>query len=66
MLASTATPTPGGLVGAEAGLFAGFVAYGVSAPMAGAAVLLYRFVTYWLPLLPGVLALFLARRRRLV
>src|SRR5262249_35285630 len=51
MLVSTATPTPGGLVGAEAGLFAGFVAYGVSAPTAGAVVLLYRLVTYWLPLL---------------
>jgi uncharacterized membrane protein YbhN (UPF0104 family) len=66
MLTSTATPTPGGLVGAEAGLFAGFVAYGVAAPTAGAAVLLYRLVTYWLPLVPGALALLLARRRRLV
>jgi uncharacterized membrane protein YbhN (UPF0104 family) len=66
MLTSTATPTPGGLVGAEAGLFAGFVAYGADAPTAGAAVLLYRLVTYWLPLMPGVLALFMARRRKLV
>lgn len=66
MLVSTATPTPGGLVGAEAGLFAGFVAYGVPAPLAGAAVLLYRLVSYWLPLLPGALALLLARKRQLV
>jgi undecaprenyl-diphosphatase len=66
MLTSTVTPTPGGLVGAEAGLFAGFVAYGVASPTAGAAVLLYRLVTYWLPLLPGAFALLLARRRRLV
>jgi len=66
MLTSTATPTPGGLVGAEAGLFAGFVAYGVPAAPAGAAVLLYRLVTYWIPLLPGVLALLLARRHKLV
>ena len=66
MLTSTATPTPGGLVGAEAGLFAGFVAYGVAAPLAGAAVLLYRLVTYWIPLIPGLFALFLARRRKLV
>jgi len=66
MLTSTATPTPGGLVGAEAGLFVGFVAYGVASPAAGAAVLLYRLVSYWMPLLPGVAALLLARRRGLV
>jgi uncharacterized membrane protein YbhN (UPF0104 family) len=66
MLASTATPTPGGLVGAEAGLFAGLIAYTVPSPMAAAVVLLYRLVTYWLPLLPGGVALALARRRKLV
>jgi undecaprenyl-diphosphatase len=66
MLTSTATPTPGGLVGAEAGLFAGFAGYGVPAATAGAAVLLYRLVTYWLPLVPGALALLVARQRRLV
>lgn len=66
MLTATATPTPGGLVGAEAGLFAGFVAYGVASPAAGAVVLLYRLVTYWLPLFPGLAALLLARKRRLI
>jgi len=66
MLAGTATPTPGGLVGAEAGLFAGFVAYGVSSADAGAAVLLFRLVTYWLPLIPGVVALARARNLGLV
>jgi len=66
MLTSTAVPTPGGLVGAEAGLFAGFVAYGESAASAGAAALLYRLITYWLPLLPGLLALAIARRKKLV
>jgi uncharacterized membrane protein YbhN (UPF0104 family) len=66
MLASTATPTPGGLVGAEAGLFAGLFAYGVAAPVAGAVALLYRLATYWLPLFPGVIAVLLARRKRLI
>ncbi|HEY4160885.1 MAG TPA: lysylphosphatidylglycerol synthase transmembrane domain-containing protein [Candidatus Saccharimonadales bacterium] len=66
MLAGTATPTPGGLVGAEAGLLAGFVAYGVPSADAGAAVLLFRLVTYWLPLVPGVAALVAVRKRRLV
>lgn len=66
MLVGTATPTPGGLVGAEAGLFAGFIAYGVSAPGAAAVVVLYRLITYWLPLIPGLLALLFARRRHLL
>jgi uncharacterized membrane protein YbhN (UPF0104 family) len=53
MIVGTATPTPGGLVGAEAGLTGGLIAYGVSPDMALAAALVYRFLTYWLPLLPG-------------
>jgi len=65
-LAGTATPTPGGLVGAEAGLFAGFVAYGVSDARAGAAVLLFRLVTYWLPLLPGAFVLLAVKNRHLI
>lgn len=66
MLTQTATPTPGGLIGAEAGLYAGFVAYGVSPVQAGAAVLLYRLVSYWIPLLPGLVALVAARKKQLV
>lgn len=66
MLVGTAAPTPGGLVGAEAGLFAGFVAYGVPSAPAGAAVLLYRLLSYWLPLLPGAVALAAARKLKLV
>jgi uncharacterized protein (TIRG00374 family) len=53
MIVGTATPTPGGLVGAEAGLTGGLITYGVQADTALAAALLYRFLTYWLPLLPG-------------
>lgn len=53
MIVGTATPTPGGLVGAEAGLTGGLIAYGASADTALAVALLYRFLTYWLPLLPG-------------
>lgn len=50
------TATPGGLVGVEAGLVTGFVAYGVASETALAVALLYRLVTYWLPLLPGFIA----------
>ncbi|MET1033316.1 MAG: lysylphosphatidylglycerol synthase transmembrane domain-containing protein [Candidatus Saccharimonadales bacterium] len=60
--AATATPTPGGLVGAEAGLTAALVAYGVDGSLALAIALLYRFLTYWLPLLPGFVVFVLIRR----
>jgi len=66
VLTSAVTPTPGGLVGAEAGLFAGFIAYGADTTTAGAAVVIYRLVTYWLPMLPGAIALLIARQRRIV
>lgn len=62
----TVTPAPGGLIGTEAGLFSAFVSFGISNPNAGAAVLLFRLVTYWLPLLPGALALAVARDKKLV
>ena len=63
--AATVTPTPGGLGGAEAGLVAALVAYGFDASTALAATLLYRLLTYWLPLLPGF-AFFVSIRKRLV
>jgi glycosyltransferase 2 family protein len=56
LLAGTITPTPGGLVGVEAGMIAGFVAYGIPADTAVAIALLYRLITYWLPILPGYVA----------
>ena len=62
MLAGTSTPTPGGLVGAEAGLLGALVAYGIPVPDAGAAVLLFRLVTYWMPIVPGAIALIFVRR----
>lgn len=63
LVVGTATPTPGGLGGAEAGWVAGLIAYGAAAPAALAAVLLYRLLSYWLPLLPGF-ALFVMVRKR--
>lgn len=62
-LLGNATPTPGGLVGVEAGLFGGFVAYGVSSGAALAAAILYRLLTYWLPIVPGVVAFWIAQRK---
>ena len=63
LLLGAAVATPGGLVGVEAGLAGGFVAYGVNTDTALAIALLYRLVTYWLPILPGLIALRIVQRR---
>jgi glycosyltransferase 2 family protein len=63
LIVGTATPTPGGLIGAEAGLTGGLIAYGADPDMALAAALLFRFFTYWLPLAPGFIMF--ARVRKL-
>ncbi len=51
-----AAPTPGGIGAAEAALIAGLVAFGLDASIAVPAVFLYRFATFWLPVLPGWIA----------
>ncbi len=63
---STVVPTPGGLGGAEAGLIVGLVAYGISGADALAVVLLYRLLTYWLPLFFGGAALIIVERRKII
>jgi glycosyltransferase 2 family protein len=62
MLVGTLIPVPGGIVGAEAGLTAGFVAYGLTFQQGLAIALLYRAFIYWLPIIPGILV-FVFRRR---
>ena len=64
--AGTAVPTPGGLGGFEAGLTAGLIALQVSSSEALAVALLYRFISYWLPLLAGGPALILVQKRHLL
>lgn len=60
---AAAAPTPGGLGAAEAALAAGFIALGADAAPAVAAVLAFRLVTFWLPIVPGFLAWRWLRRR---
>lgn len=66
ILAQTVTPTPGGLGGVEAGLVGGLVLNGVPLEAAVTVTILFRFVTYWLPLLFGGLALLVAVRRQII
>jgi len=60
-----AVPTPGGLGGIEAGILAGLIACGVPAAPALAATLIYRGLTYWAPIIPGLFVLPWVRKRYL-
>jgi glycosyltransferase 2 family protein len=51
-----AAPTPGGVGAVEAVMTAGLVAAGVDGAIALSAVLLFRFLTFWLPTIPGYLS----------
>lgn len=66
VLVGTATPTPGGLGGVEAGLIAGLMAYGATSTLALAAALTFRLATYWLPIIIGLPAFVLARKQSLI
>jgi glycosyltransferase 2 family protein len=58
-----ASPTPGGLGAVDAALTGALIRFSVPAGTAVAAVLAFRFATYWLPAVPGAVA-FRALRRR--
>lgn len=49
----SAAPTPGGLGAVEFSLTAGLTLAGVPREVAAPAVLLFRLLTFWLPVLPG-------------
>ena len=49
----SAAPTPGGLGAVEAALVGALTGYGMPSGAAVSAVLTFRLVTYWLPMLPG-------------
>lgn len=58
---ANAAPTPGGLGATEAALIAGLSTVEETAVVIPA-VFLFRFVTFWLPILPGWIALVVLRR----
>ena len=60
-------PTPGGLGAVEVALTAGLTAAGIPGPAAGSAVLLFRMLTFWLPVPAGWVALnYLERKQSLL
>ena len=57
-------PTPGGIGGVEAVMSAALAAAGLDVPLAVSATLLFRLVTFWLPVIPGWFAFrYLGARR---
>ncbi|MER7789360.1 lysylphosphatidylglycerol synthase transmembrane domain-containing protein [Streptomyces sp. NPDC097640] len=52
----SAAPTPGGVGAVEAALIAGLTLAGLPYEIAAPAVLLFRLMVFWLPVLPGWLA----------
>ncbi len=64
--AGAVTPVPGGLGGVEAGMVAALLSVGVAASPALAVVLLYRLVSYWLPIVPGFICFQIALQRRFI
>jgi hypothetical protein len=53
---ANALPIPGGIGGVEGGMIGSFIAFGVSGSTAVLAVLAYRVISFWLPVLPGSIA----------
>lgn len=57
LLVSELAPTPGGLGATEAVLILGLTGAGLDAEQAIAATLIFRFITFLLPMIPGAIAL---------
>ncbi len=57
-----ALPIPGGLGGIDFGLFGMFVAFGTDAALAAGAILAYRLILFWIPLVLGAGGLVSLRR----
>lgn len=56
-IVQSVAPTPGGLGAAEAAYIGGLTAIGLPSERAVAAVLLFRLLTFWFPVIPGWVAM---------
>jgi undecaprenyl-diphosphatase len=59
-------PTPGGMGPLEAALVAGLIGVGLATGPAVAAVLVYRLISYWAPVLPGFILYRSLRARSII
>ncbi|MNW57742.1 hypothetical protein D3C74_355670 [compost metagenome] len=63
---ASAAPTPGGVGVVEAALTGGLVSFGIASAIALPAVLLYRLISCWIPVLIGWITLRLLQREDVV
>ncbi len=63
---AAAIPSPGGFGGLDVTLLAALTGVGMTPAAAASAVVGYRLLTVWIPLLPGAATLILILRRRIV
>ena len=63
---ASASPIPGRLGAIEAVLVANLTTVGVETGPAVAGVLIYRLLGFWLPIIPGILALRYLRRQQVL
>jgi uncharacterized protein (TIRG00374 family) len=63
---SAVVPSPGGVGALDVTLLAGLAAVGVSSAVAIGAVVGYRLITVWVPLLPSAVVLAVLLRRRII
>lgn len=66
VLLGGAIPTPGGIGAVEAGTSTSLILLGYTPEQALSSALLFRAVSYWMPLLPGALSYVYLRRRSLL
>ena len=62
MAANLIPGAPGGVGAVDAGMIGTYVLFGLDGITVFAAVLMYRFIAFWLPLPPGIVAFFQLRR----
>lgn len=63
---AAAAPTPGGLGAAEASLSVGLGFFDIPLTQAVTAVLVFRLLTFWLPIIPGIFAMQYLRKHKSV
>lgn len=66
MTVASAAPTPGGIGAVEAVLLTALTAIGVPSAEGLAAVFLFRIATFWLPIIPGVIAFRVLSARQVI
>jgi uncharacterized membrane protein YbhN (UPF0104 family) len=66
VFATSVIPSPGGIGASEAGMFVALRAYDIAAGPTLAVAILYRVMTFWLPMILGVLAYLAVEKNKLV